>query len=199
MPNETRRVHPSIDFILPNLYLSNYTALFNSNILKNYNVYGVISLMMYPQPEWQLSPFVDHVKEHLWLPCEDSKDQDMLQYMNQCYDFIEKCRLNGKTVVVHCRMGISRSATIVAAYYMRKYQETYGEQKDVEGALFILNLRRECTNPNKNFVEQLEVWGKLSGHLYTDKQRKIPHPEYQKILDKIGPNGAETKTVASAQ
>lgn len=47
------------------------------------------------------------------IPVCDTEDTDILRYFNDSYKFINKARKDGKNVLVHCKMGISRSATIV--------------------------------------------------------------------------------------
>lgn len=57
-------------------------------------------------------------------------------------------------VLVHCRMGISRSATLVIAYIMRKYKCGY------EKAFNKVKDRRKIVNPNSGFVIQLKKYDK---------------------------------------
>lgn len=47
------------------------------------------------------------------IPVCDTEETDILRHFNDSYKFINKARKDGKNVLVHCKMGISRSATIV--------------------------------------------------------------------------------------
>lgn len=55
---------------------------------------------------------------------------------DQCLDFIEHARNAGGKVLVHCRVGVSRSATIVIAYLMRELE------LDLKSAYLLARSRR---------------------------------------------------------
>jgi protein-tyrosine phosphatase len=48
----------------------------------------------------------------------DDDSEEILVYFSVCIDFIEKARKNNSKILVHCFMGMSRSAAIVVAYLM---------------------------------------------------------------------------------
>jgi dual specificity phosphatase 12 len=87
-------------------------------------------------------------------------------------------------VLVHCQMGISRSATIVIAYLMRKtgrpLEEILGEVKG-----------KRKIKPNPNFVEQLTVWGEVGYNLWVDKEGTIPKEPYRLYLERRAARLAE--------
>ena len=49
---------------------------------------------------------------------DDKPAEDLLCIFGSTCDLIEEKRAEGKKVLVHCRMGISRSVTLVMAYRM---------------------------------------------------------------------------------
>lgn len=57
---------------------------------------------------------------------------------------------NQNRVLVHCAMGMSRSATMVIMYLMRKFQIEWNL------ALEIVKARREVVDPNEGFIEKLK-------------------------------------------
>ena len=63
--------------------------------------------------------------------------------------FIERARLEGKSVLVHCTMGMSRSATLVLVYLVRHLNMTLAE------ALMYTKERRPVASPNPGFMAQL--------------------------------------------
>lgn len=56
---------------------------------------------------------------HMRIPVEDVDYADLLIYLPAAVNFIEEALHNGGVVLVHCVEGLSRSATVIAAY--RKY------------------------------------------------------------------------------
>ncbi|KAK0713646.1 protein-tyrosine phosphatase-like protein, partial [Lasiosphaeria miniovina] len=80
-------------------------------------------------------------------------------------------------VLVHCRMGISRSTTAVVAYLMRKHSITHREA--INQVLGV----RSCIFPNAGFVEQLKVWEETRFQLY-EKDSDIPKKAYRLYLEK---------------
>lgn len=72
-------------------------------------------------------------------------------------------REEGSKVLVHCKMGISRSASVVIAYVMK------AKNWNLHKALTYVKNKRTCIKPNENFLKQLEVYqGILSARLVPD-------------------------------
>lgn len=65
-----------------------------------------------------------------------------------CAEFLESCRASGGRALVHCRAGVSRSATIVIAYLIHK------ERWDLKKALSHVDSRR-FVQPNSGFIDFL--------------------------------------------
>ncbi len=54
--------------------------------------------------------------EHLRVEVEDHEYADLLSHLPRAITFIQDALDGGGRVLVHCRMGISRSATVLAAW-----------------------------------------------------------------------------------
>ncbi|KAG8437940.1 hypothetical protein GDO86_008579 [Hymenochirus boettgeri] len=83
------------------------------------------------------------------LPATDNSKQDLRQYFEEAFEFIEEAQQAGKGVLIHCQAGVSRSATVVIAYLMKHTLMTVGDAyKFVKG-------KRPIISPNLNFMGQL--------------------------------------------
>lgn len=56
----------------------------------------------------------------MYVPLEDKATQDILQYFERCFSFISRSRAR-TNILVHCKVGVSRSATIVIGYLMSSF------------------------------------------------------------------------------
>ncbi|XP_041948399.1 protein phosphatase Slingshot homolog 2b isoform X2 [Alosa sapidissima] len=92
----------------------------------------------------------------------DEEATDLLAYWNDTYKFISRAKKNGAKCLVHCKMGVSRSAATVIAYAMKEYGW------DLERAFDYVKERRTVTKPNPSFMRQLEEY---QGILLASKQR----------------------------
>lgn len=55
--------------------------------------------------------------ERMAVPLRDMENEDLLDYLNVCYDFIERGRKEG-SVLVHCFAGVSRRyAQLIISFY----------------------------------------------------------------------------------
>ncbi|XP_074532296.1 dual specificity protein phosphatase 13A-like isoform X2 [Halichoeres trimaculatus] len=83
------------------------------------------------------------------IPAEDSDHFDLSQYIKPAADFIHKALKNkdGK-VLVHCIMGVSRSATLVLAYLMLHQRLPLRET-------LRRVIQKRAIYPNRNFLSLL--------------------------------------------
>ena len=56
--------------------------------------------------------------EHVYIKKRDETDEDILAVLGEMCSLIEMKSQGGRGVLLHCAMGVSRSATIMAAYGM---------------------------------------------------------------------------------
>jgi len=86
------------------------------------------------------------------IPVQDSEYADILIHLPDACRFIQKAVDDGGHVLVHCRMGISRSATVIAAYLMST------RHIPVQKALAIIKRARPQIQPNYGFIKELHAF-----------------------------------------
>jgi dual specificity phosphatase 12 len=86
---------------------------------------------------------------------EDKEDFCLTQYFNK---FVELMNNNpNKKILVHCLVGMSRSATIVGSYILyKKIVIEHNNNYRVEQMIKDLKECREWVDPNNGFIKQLE-------------------------------------------
>ncbi|XP_030073136.1 protein phosphatase Slingshot homolog 1 isoform X2 [Microcaecilia unicolor] len=92
----------------------------------------------------------------------DDDSTDLLAYWNEAYNFINKAKKNQSKCLVHCKMGVSRSASTVIAYAMKEFDWS------LEKAYNYVKEKRSVTRPNAGFMRQLSEY---EGILDASKQR----------------------------
>ena len=81
----------------------------------------------------------------------DEEATDLLKYFDGTYKFIRAAREKEGKVLVHCKMGISRSASVTISYLMKE------RGTPLEETLAYVRSRRSIVKPNKSFFKQLQV------------------------------------------
>ncbi|CAG8794391.1 1255_t:CDS:2, partial [Dentiscutata erythropus] len=92
----------------------------------------------------------------------DDGIDSLWNYLDSCVNFIEAARAASGIVLIHCRVGVSRSATITIAYIMR-----YLGRSLVSSYLFVRARRLNVViQPNLKFMyELLQYEQKLTGRM----------------------------------
>ncbi|KAK7867848.1 hypothetical protein R5R35_003520 [Gryllus longicercus] len=82
----------------------------------------------------------------------DDEKTDLLKHWDNTFKYITNAQKEGSKVLVHCKMGVSRSASVVIAYAMKAYNWDYKRAFDY------VKQKRTCIKPNTSFVSQLETY-----------------------------------------
>ena len=90
-----------------------------------------------------------HEYKYLHIDIADNEDADMARYFVKCNAFIADAIAEGGVVLVHCRAGISRSATLVIAFLCGRRNMT------LKDAVCWVRERRPIIWPNDGFLKQL--------------------------------------------
>lgn len=145
----------SLDLIEENLYLGGAATAKNVNVLNRYKISHILTIDNCPLPQ-NLAK-----RKHIimkYIPLSDHPKEDLLSNLEEADCFIRKGISKG-VVLVHCFFGISRSASLVIAHIMKKYNLTYSE------AFERVKTRRDIINPNEGFVQQLKLYEEMGYQL----------------------------------
>ncbi|XP_058925320.1 protein phosphatase Slingshot homolog 3 isoform X2 [Kogia breviceps] len=132
--------------IFPHLYLGSEWNAANLEELQRNRVTHILNTAreidnFYPER------FTYH-NVRLW----DEESAQLLPHWKETHRFVEAARAQGTRVLVHCKMGVSRSAATVIAYAMKQYGWS------LEQALRHVQELRPIARPNPGFLRQLQTY-----------------------------------------
>lgn len=132
--------------IIPRLYLGDDFVARKKETLVEHKITHILNLTINIPNKFE--PEICYLKINIL----DSERQDIQKYFDETFEFIDNALKNkNNSVLVHCNAGISRSASFVIAYLIRKgifksYQDAYSHVKKC----------RPLIAPNQGFVKQLQ-------------------------------------------
>ncbi|KAF8551665.1 hypothetical protein OG21DRAFT_1444842 [Imleria badia] len=138
-----------MDEIVPRLWIGNLRSALDVESLKAKKIFSVVTAM-------RGKITINATFNKYQINVDDSTDEDVLVHFLPSISFIQKELDKERGVLVHCQGGISRSATIVAAYLM------YTLKLDPSAALDMIRAVRPHIDPNDGFREQLEIFHQAS-------------------------------------
>ncbi|XP_027009155.2 protein phosphatase Slingshot homolog 2b isoform X1 [Tachysurus fulvidraco] len=142
--------------IFEHVYLGSEWNASNLEELQNSGVQYILNVTR------EIDNFFPGLFEYHNIRVYDEEATDLLAYWNDTYKFISRAKKAGARCLVHCKMGVSRSASTVIAYAMKEYGW------DLEQAFDYVKERRAVTKPNPSFMRQLEEY---QGILLASRQR----------------------------
>jgi protein-tyrosine phosphatase len=141
--------------ILKYLYIGNSKNAKDKKLLKELNIKYILNCTpkRSNDPEAGCPNYYEKEKIFVYkrIPIFDNKGEDIMQHMETAYKFIEEGKHYG-SILVHCRKGVSRSASYVIGYLMSKNELTYNE------AVSFVKSLRSIVQPNSSFETQLQAF-----------------------------------------
>lgn len=125
------------------LYLSDMTAATNADILGKFNITHIVNASNGKVP----NAFPEKYK-YLNINVEDDNVEDITPHFQKVVDFLSSTN-DAKRVLFHCRLGVSRSATLLIAYMMHQFAMTLREAYD------LVKSRRAKVQPSEAFTDAL--------------------------------------------
>lgn len=164
----TTLTNKDVTQIRPNIFVGNLNSALDRTFLRNNNIQYILNCAVEIPSFFNTDNFsilkslsydVDTIyntqkneKEitYLHLPLVDSEDENISEYFDSTYDFLQT-RDDSSKVLIHCAQGASRSVTIAAAFLMRSEKRSSEE---------VLNEIKKCReiHPNNGFIAQLKAW-----------------------------------------
>lgn len=132
--------------VAANLWIGSLEAARATHNLKKLNISHVLTVANNPVE-------VEHqreIKKYKYLHLKDFPAAKVLCLVDEAVEFIDSGLHAGTGVLVHCLVGMSRSASIVIAYLMMKNKQTYQETLDQVK-------QKRAVRPNMGFARQLEL------------------------------------------
>ena len=143
----------SVTEILPDLWLGDEKSSQDGKFVERAGVKFIINCSKdIPENEFGIENIRINVDDH---PSVSHLEDNELLYgaLDGTIEYIHKCLMSGKCVLIHCKAGRQRSASIVAAYLM-KYADI-----DIDKAVYYIRTKRPIAfTPNINFLPALKKY-----------------------------------------
>ncbi|XP_061766287.1 dual specificity protein phosphatase 13A-like isoform X1 [Nerophis ophidion] len=143
----------AVDEVWPNLFIGNIAVAQNKRTLSKLGITHILNAAHSKQGSIGDQSFYGNACVYCGVPGEDSDHFDLSQYFKSAADFIHKgLKCDHGKVLVHCIMGMSRSATLVLAYLM--IRQRLSLQDAVKHVV-----QKRAIYPNRNFLMLLHKLG----------------------------------------
>lgn len=169
---------PGLDGSLPSrvldyLYLGNLGHANNPDLLKELGIRQILSVG--ETAIWRDGDSEAWGEDNVYTVerVQDNGIDPLTDHFSRCLEFIDRGRRNGTATLVHCRVGVSRSATICIAEVMRTFGMSFPR------AYCFVRARRlnVIIQPHLRFAYELLRWEE---HLQT---KKDPHARVKREME----------------
>ncbi|CAD8117246.1 unnamed protein product [Paramecium sonneborni] len=135
-------IHQSKYIDKGNLYVGGIKSL---DYIKKYQFGAIISAI--EKLDKQIPEYIHHFR----IVAYDETNFNLSEYFEQTNSFIKQ-HLEKTNVLVHCQVGVSRSVSILIAYFIKEMNMNF----DI--ALQYIKDKREFVYPNEGFQDQLHQY-----------------------------------------
>ncbi|KAM3670010.1 protein phosphatase Slingshot homolog 3 [Ammospiza maritima maritima] len=165
--------------VFPHLFLGSEWNAANLEELQQNRVTHILNVAR------EIDNFFPALFTYMNVRVYDEEAAELLPHWNDTFLFLSRVRAAGGRALVHCRMGLSRSAATVLAYAMKEFGWP------LERALRHVRHCRPGVLPNPGFMRQLDFYqGILSASrhssLWEPRVAEVPHPEEDTARDTSG-------------
>ncbi|CAF0730379.1 unnamed protein product, partial [Brachionus calyciflorus] len=116
-------------FVLrPFLYLGGASVNQDPNLVNYYGITHILNLAYEITPNMHL--YRNRNIQYKHIRADDALNYNIRNHFEEAFEMIDDARRTNGKILVHCAMGISRSATIVIAYLINRYDMSLNEAFD---------------------------------------------------------------------
>ncbi|XP_014804230.1 PREDICTED: uncharacterized protein LOC106891914 [Calidris pugnax] len=148
--------------VFPHLYLGSEWNAANLEELQQNRVTHILNVAR------EIDNFFPALFTYMNVRVYDEETAQLLPHWNDTFLFLSRVRAAGGRALVHCRMGLSRSAATVLAYAMKEYGWS------LERALRHVRHCRPSVLPNPGFMRQLDFY---QGILHASRHSRLWEPK----------------------
>jgi protein-tyrosine phosphatase len=135
-----------------NLFITDQYGVSDLSQLRHYNISHVFNVA--PGAVVEEHPGINYYH----LPISDDAQQNILQYFDKVFLKIDEITNNRQNIVINCHAGVSRSASFIIGYLIRR-------GLTFENSYQLVKSCRSIISPNKGFVEQLKYYERTIGQI----------------------------------
>jgi len=157
----------------PIVTFANGATLFVSGVqpyhdIPQYFVRNRIRTVVSMVPEDEVPALPAPIQQYVF-PLMDAPEEPIHQYFESTFQILASTLLRGESVLVHCRAGISRSVTILIAFFLCSFSQGLGHvfvrpyipktrRSWTDSILEFIRRHRPYAQPNPGFMKQLYAY-----------------------------------------
>lgn len=138
------------------LFIGNLPSAQDASTRAQHGITHVLSVCTITELSAEATSFEVGGAHHHLIEIEDNEYDDLLIHLPSACSYIQGALDAGGRVLVHCVMGVSRSATVLVAFLMK----TRG--MGIAEALGHVRTRRPQVHPNYGFIKQLDAFARCA-------------------------------------
>lgn len=152
-PNPTR--NNDVDSIIDELlFIGNEYVATNEQLLKKNGIKHVLNVSHDCKTPCELYNKLQITYKHVCI--KDHSDAPIMDHLDDMLNFVHNAIIHNEPILVHCKKGWSRSASVIIAYIITKGRPTYKEScSSFDDALKFVSAKRQNIQPNLGFCMML--------------------------------------------
>tara|TARA_Y100000590_G_scaffold470484_1_gene665608 strand:- start:2690 stop:3550 length:861 start_codon:yes stop_codon:yes gene_type:complete len=135
----------NISQITKHIYIGNLSSAMNNEVLEIFDINYILTAI------WDM-PRVNELIYSFHVDMIDVPQTNIIKHIENSNKFIDYAIQEKKNILIHCICGVSRSVTLLIAYFIYKYQIP------PTNVLAYIKTKRPIANPNHGFLHQLEKY-----------------------------------------